>query len=531
MFISNLVISNLSQIFGSINSYKQDNLKRKFYHMLGDKVMSVDFRHLESPNFLNLFQRIQQNVDVLLNTKWAIMSITSGVLTLAGLTFIISFLNPVILLLIIIIVCINTYLNSKTVKYNYQWQKDMAPFNRKGNYIIALMLGFDNGKEIRINNLKEWIGEKFETIRVGYMSEFKKVVYKYLKINLLSITSTIVQDALIYSYLAYRVISKPSITIGQFTMYLTAIGNFSSALNNITSQFVSLSQNSLYVDKFKEFMDLKSDNEKFENKVLSDIKENNYIFEFKNVSFKYPGSEKYALKNINIVIDFSQKLSIVGMNGSGKTTFIKLLTRLYEPTEGQILLNGVDIKTITYKEYVKLFAVVFQDFKLFAFSMEENIVLNGEKDETKVLEAIKKSGLQNKLDKLPKGTQTSIFKIFDEHGIEFSGGESQKLVIARALYKNSPIIVLDEPTAALDPLAEYEIYKSFDELVKNKTAIYVSHRLSSSRFCDKVAVFHNGEIIEYGTHHQLIKLNGLYSDMYKKQAQFYVEAEAEVAAF
>ncbi len=212
---------------------------------------------------------------------------------------------------------------------------------------------------------------------------------------------------------------------------------------------------------------------------------------------------------------------MVGINGAGKTTFIKLLCRLYEPTEGVILYNGTDISEIRYDEYVRLLSVVFQDFRLLAFTMEENVVLNQSSDRGKVLEAIRKSGLEDKLERLPKGLDTNVGKDFDEEGVEFSGGEGQKLVTARAYYKDAPIVVLDEPTSALDPISENAVYQRFHEIMEDKTAIFISHRLASTRFCDRVAVFAGGKIVECGTHEQLMEQEGLYRQMFLKQAEYY----------
>ena len=255
-----------------------------------------------------------------------------------------------------------------------------------------------------------------------------------------------------------------------------------------------------------------------------ETKQGEHVIEFCNVSFKYPRSENYVLKNINLTIRSGEHLSIVGLNGAGKTTFIKLLCRLYDVTEGEIKIDGINIKEYSDEEYRKLFAVVFQDFKLFAFSLKENITLGEAEDEAKIEEVLKLSGLYEDAMKLEHGLDTTLYKSFDEQGTELSGGQQQKVAISRALYRNAPIVILDEPTAALDPVAEYEIYKKFDTLVGGKTAIYISHRLSSCKFCDHIAVFAEDTIKEYGTHETLVnKENGIYAEMFAAQAQYYVE--------
>lgn len=216
-------------------------------------------------------------------------------------------------------------------------------------------------------------------------------------------------------------------------------------------------------------------------------------------------------------------MSIVGMNGAGKTTFVKLLCRFYVPTEGDIFINGVPICKIPFDEYQKLLSVVFQDFKLFAFSVSENIQMDTTGDSKRVEEVIRGSGLEDKISSLPHGRETYVYKQFDLDGIEFSGGEGQKLAIARALYKDAPIVILDEPTSALDPIAEYDVYKRFHHLSEGRTSLYISHRLSSTRFTDKIAVFEDGRIKEYGSHDDLMKISdGIYRKMFDTQAQYYI---------
>ena len=249
-----------------------------------------------------------------------------------------------------------------------------------------------------------------------------------------------------------------------------------------------------------------------------------YEIEFRNVSFKYPGTDIYALKDVSIKMKIGERLAIVGMNGSGKTTFIKLLCRLYDPDEGEILLNGIDIKKYNYEEYMRLFSIVFQDFKIFSFSLGQNVAASADYDEKYVEDVLDKVGFQKRLDNMPKGVQTPLYKDFDEGGVEISGGEAQKIALARALYRDAPIIILDEPTAALDPISEFEIYSKFNEIVGTKTAFYISHRLSSCRFCNEIAVFHKGRIVQKGSHEDLLKdVKGKYYELWNSQAQYYNE--------
>ena len=248
---------------------------------------------------------------------------------------------------------------------------------------------------------------------------------------------------------------------------------------------------------------------------------NGFEIEFKNVSFKYPKSDTYALKNINLKINNGEKLAVVGRNGSGKTTFIKLLCRLYDVDEGEILINGTNIKEYTEESLNTLYSVVFQDYQILSLNVADNIAASGECNNRRLSAALEQANIKDRIEAMPQKEKTYLYKDLDKSGVEISGGEAQKLALARALYKASPIVILDEPTAALDPIAENEIYSRFNSFVENKTAIYISHRLSSCAFCDRIAVFDNAELVETGTHHALLAQNGRYAALWNAQATYY----------
>ena len=253
-------------------------------------------------------------------------------------------------------------------------------------------------------------------------------------------------------------------------------------------------------------------------------RDNDYAIEFRNVSFKYPGTDAYALKNLDLRLNVGQRMAVVGMNGSGKTTMIKLLCRLYDPTEGVVTLNGVDIKKYDYEEYMGIFSIVFQDFQLFSFTLGQNVAATADYDAGRATSALRMTGMAERVGTMPNGLDTPLYKDYEENGVEVSGGEAQKVALARALYKDAPFIVLDEPTAALDPIAEFDIYSRFNEIVGEKTAIYISHRLSSCRFCDDIAVFHEGELIQRGNHEDLLAdAGGKYRELWNAQAHYYTD--------
>ena len=314
--------------------------------------------------------------------------------------------------------------------------------------------------------------------------------------------------------------------IGMTTQYIGAITRFATGLSSLISHLGEIRINTSFVKQVFDF--LEQPNVMYQGSLTVEKRnDRQYEVEFRDVSFRYPGSEQYALRHVNKKFRVSQRLAVVGPNGSGKTTFIKLLCRLYDPTEGTILLNGFDIRKYDYREYLSLFSVVFQDFVLTEMPLGENVAAAAEYDRSLARSCLEKAGFGERLESLPKGLDTFLGKTLDQEGVDMSGGEKQKIVLARALYKNSPFIVLDEPTAALDPIAEAEIYSKFNEIIEDKTAIYISHRLSSCKFCDEILVFDKGNIVQQGKHETLVSAeNGKYRELWHAQAQYYDEKQA-----
>lgn len=303
------------------------------------------------------------------------------------------------------------------------------------------------------------------------------------------------------------------------------IMQFSGSLSNITRQYLNLSMLSLRVQELIKFMNIPLKNHKMGE--ITPVFDSDSVIEFKNVSFRYPGSDRLVIDKLNLTVRGDEKLCIVGVNGSGKSTFVKLLTRLYVPTDGEILLNGININEYDYREYCKLFAPVFQDFALYNITLGENIVMAEEYNRERLLSATRQSGLSAMVENTKYGYDTIIYKWFDEEGVEPSGGEGQRIAMARALYRGGSVYILDEPTAALDPNAEYEIYTQFNNMITDKCAVLITHRLSAVQLADMVAVFDDGHVAEYGTHAELYAKGGIYTEMFDKQAKFYRDKPTE----
>ena len=308
--------------------------------------------------------------------------------------------------------------------------------------------------------------------------------------------------------------------VGMVTQYVGAISRLSGSVSELIASVGEMRNNAPFIKNSLDFMNIP--NKMYKGSLtVEKRRDRNYEIEFRNVSFKYPGSDTFALKNVSMKFRIGSRLAIVGQNGSGKSTFIKLLCRLYDPTEGEILLNGIDIKKYDYANYLSVFSVVFQDFNLLHLKLGENVAGSSVYDKERVLDSLEKAGFSERLSELPLGLDTYLYKEFED-GVIVSGGDAQKIAIARALYKNAPFIILDEPTAALDPMAEAEIYSRFNEISGDRTAVYISHRLSSTRFCDEIAVFDGGQIVQHGTHAKLLSdEGGKYAELWTAQAQYY----------
>ena len=310
--------------------------------------------------------------------------------------------------------------------------------------------------------------------------------------------------------------------MGSVAQYVAAITALSSNLTQLINTWGQFRFNAVFLRTNYEFLD--TPNKMYQGSLTTEKRsDREYEIEFRDVSFHYPGTDTWALRHVNMKFRVGSRLAVVGENGSGKTTFIKLLCRLYDPTEGEILLNGIDIRKYDYKNYIALFSVVFQDFQLLSFPLGQNVAAAMRYEATRAESCLDLAGFGKRLNTLSQGLETPLYKEFDESGVQLSGGEAQKIALARALYKDAPFVVLDEPTAALDPVAEMEVYLNFDKIAGDKTAVYISHRLSSCKFCNEIAVFDHGQVVQQGTHDNLLKDMGKYQELWEAQAQYYTQ--------
>ena len=546
MLVINFLTQQIKQFVARTINVKNQVFEQKFLMLLNNKTLDMDYGSIENPETHIKRQRIDDIRRVGGGGIWKLVyqsrDAVSGIFTIitsVAVTykafFIYSsvirnnpidiFTSPLSSLFLLILIAVNTwvtiYFNAVSTKKTHKTWNEAVSQNRVLVYILTKYINtYHAGKDIRLYNQKQMIMDKYDNtldnfIRIFFKMERNQI--KYTNIN--TILSSVI-EWIVYLFIGIRAMSG-LIGLGDLFKYVVAVNRFSSGLTDFLNSFNALRVNNQYLEALYEYLDIP--NEKYQGTLTTEKRaDNDYDIEFHNVSFKYPGTETYALKNLNLKFNVGQHTAVVGMNGSGKTTMIKLLCRLYDPSEGEITLNGINIKKYDYAEYLNIFSVVFQDFKLFSFPLGQNVAASVVYDNAYVLKCIEMAGFKNRYDEMHWGLETPIYKDFDEDGVEISGGEAQKIALARALYKDGPFIVLDEPTAALDPIAEFEIYSKFNEIVGDKTAVYISHRLSSCRFCDDIAVFHEGGLIQRGNHDTLLAdAGGKYYELWNAQAQYY----------
>ncbi len=518
-----LLAGSLSSYFGHDGFIRRCRVSSQFDTEQHIRLARADLEQLESPAYLDMKEKAQKfltcdfhGFGYLLDCA---LRIIGQSVTLVGIAAIIASLNPWIVLSFAMLAGGSVYFESRVRRRAMNLAQTVIGNQRKWMYYSELFENAGYAKEIRLNQLGKWLIEK-EKAEVGKCIGALSAQHRlFIRADSLTALFTFIQQCVSYAYLIRQVLSG-AIGIGDFTMYTGAVTAFSGALRNVMNSITEIKAYDLYYDHLDEFLSIP---ETLRGGRRQPLPEGRHIIEFRDVGFRYAGSQRWALRHINLTLTSGEKLSIVGENGSGKTTLTKLLCRQYDPTEGVILLDGTDVRDIDYDRYTELFSAVFQDFRMFDMPLRDNIALGLNASDDEILHALGQVGLAGFAEKLPNGLSTHIGRMFDGQGVTPSGGEGQRIALARALLRNAPIIILDEPTAALDPRAEYEIYQRFDALTEGKTAVYISHRLSSARFCDRIAVLHKGSLIEYGTHEQLMKAQGRYHELFAMQAHFYTD--------
>lgn len=490
--------------------------------------VNIDYHYVEDKSVLELKKKSMGANPVWFLDDFFVLLLY--VVQFAGITYLFVELSPWFILIVAATSSISIVLNFKSKKNGYDFSMEQSEDSRKLEYLYRTMTDYHYAKDIRINGANNLIGNKYKDTLTTFFMKAKTNEHKKLTINTISIFVTIAQTVLMYGYFSWQVFLK-EITLADYTVLLGATSLLTSILMGFFGSIATIKTTIKYTSLFQEYKTMISKNSAIskENGRSVNVDWKNPEITFSHVYFSYPNSDVAVLRDINFSIKSSEHIGLVGLNGSGKTTIIKLLLRLYDPTSGVIQINGIDIKRIPHKDYISHIGIILQDFYVFAFSVKENISFDRKYNEDQCVFALKKAGVYDRVTELQHGVNTSMYKYCDEDGVELSGGENQKLCIARAIYKSPDLMVMDEPSSTLDPIAEYQLFNDLSQVSNQKATLFISHRLSSTISCDRIIVLSNGEIVEMGNHSELVKKNGLYSELYQIQASYYKKEDENEA--
>ncbi|MGN0142097.1 MAG: ABC transporter ATP-binding protein [Roseburia sp.] len=526
-----IVLNNVGMTFLA-NTWEALMTKKRVYtreamdRVMAEKIMNLEYSYLEDPYYLDLKERAVfavKNQDSIAQTIECAATVFSGFVTLAGLVAILASLGWVLFAVLAAGIVLTLLVYAGFSGYQVKITNAIIPVNRKYGYYLNL--GFERGlqKDIRLYDMEKMLEDRIRMFTDETCDMFENVSIRGgAVLGIMGVINDAV-SAICYGYVGIRTVSDmlgARISLGSLTMYTSAAIQFSQVFMNFGQSVIQLKQCMSYLDPYLEFMSLKEETASDGKEAFAGPVES---IEFRNVTFAYPKAEKPVLKDISFTVKRGEKISIVGLNGAGKSTLVKLICRMYKADSGTILVNGKNIYEYDYLSYMKSIAAVFQDYRLFNFTIAENISCQeNNADEKKINRLIDEVGLRRKIESLKEGIHSRFGKEYDEDGIEMSGGEGQKVAIARALYKDSSLVILDEPASALDPIAEAEIYEKFNSLVEDRTAIYISHRMSSSVFCDRILIIDDGTVADFDTHENLMKKkDSLYYKLFHSQAENY----------
>ncbi len=528
MYGMDYILTAAATFLAKSRDYLFARMINKLDNDLNSKCMNMDFEKFNDSSVQERILMVHQAVrgKNFFTSLTTFFNTVSQFITLIGIVCVMTVLNAWLLAIAGMVIALQAVLHYIRLRHERRYTQDAAEDNRKVSYISQLAKNISNKKDIVTFGMSSYILKKAELFQQEMLAVDRRRIREggFIEMAAYSLSAA-------FQILAYLLIGQKAfrgeLTIGEFTMGVASLINFMSASSFVTANLISFNDNFFYIRQYRSFLKLRTKFDRTPGSLtLNDMDIRKVEIEFRNVWFRYPGSTSYVLKNINLTIRNTERLGIVGYNGAGKTSFTLLLMRMYDPTEGAIFLNGVDIRNIDYKEYQKIISSVNQDFSLLPFSLAENIAISEAADpeeRQKITELLKENGMGERLKKMYRGLDTPVTKTLFASGVDLSGGESQKVAVVRALYKNAPVLLLDEPTSALDPAAEHEIFQKFAEMSRGKTTVLVSHRIYSTRFCDRIAVFEKGEIAEYGSFEELMERKGLYYDFFEKQAEYFKE--------
>ncbi len=530
--ISIAVLIGLKKFFEHFIYQHKYKMNSFYMKKIANKGMTTDYHNQEKEQFRKLQMESYNScnghysqVSQIYDTGVALFSNVFGFAVYFG---ILTQLNVWVVAFLVATILISYLLNKQIIQWAADHNNEKIGYQQKTNYINRVSGDIQSAKDIRLYNMATWL-ENVHHINIKALSGwYKRYASKIFKTAMMDGGLSFLREGVAYAYLLYLVFHT-QMSVADFVLYFGVITGFSVWLSGILEQVNSFNRISLSINYLRSYLEYPESYQQQGGKETADILDLPKQIEFKNVSYRYEGAEEDTLRDINLIINPKEHLAVVGLNGAGKTTLVKLICGLCDPTSGVVLYDGVDVREYNRKSYYKLFSAVFQQFSILPVTVEEIIAESTPEniDTQKVAHCLAQSGIKDKVMALPKGLQSAFGKTVYDDGVEFSGGEIQKLVLARALYKNSPIIILDEPTAALDPISESRLYETYHAMMKEKSTLFISHRLASTRFCSRILLLENGIVLEEGTHETLLALKGKYYNLFETQAKYYREDAKE----
>ncbi len=516
---------NANILFGRIS------VRCEIITLLNRKAATTSYPNLFDDKFKKLTAKSQDTVCA--NTAsteavWTTLTeLAQNILGFIVYVLLLSSVQPLLILVILVTSVISYFVGNYVNEWGYRHREEEAEYEKHINYISGRARDLTAAKDIRIFGLRPWLEELYGKATASYTAFQGKAQGVYIWARIVDLVLTFLRNAIAYAYLISLVLSN-GLGVAEFLLFFSAVGGFTAWVTGILGGFNTLHKQSLDISTVRECLEY-PEPFKFEGgEHIEAEADKKYEIRLENVSFRYPGADADTLTNINLTLHPGEKLAVVGLNGAGKTTLIKLICGFLDPTEGRVLLDGKDIRDYNRRDYYAMFSAVFQSFSLLADTIAANVAQDKDQiDMRRVRECVEKAGLRKKIESLPDGYETNLNREVYEDAILLSGGETQRLMLARALYKNAPFIVLDEPTAALDPIAESDIYQKYNEMTSGKSSIYISHRLASTRFCDRIILIEGGGIREDGTHEELLRNGGKYAELYEVQSKYYKEGGQE----
>ena len=516
---------NTNTLFGRIS------VRAEITGLLNKKAATTSYPNIDDDQFIKLLTKAREcsfsSADATEAIWTTLTMLTTNIVGFLIYVYLLTAVQPLLILVIIATTLISYFIANYVNGYGYRHREEEAEYERHMNYLMKRAEDLSTAKDIRIFGLRHWLEELYGKAMGGYTAFHKRAQGVYIWAPITDLILTFLRNGVAYAYLISLVI-RGGLGVAEFLLYFTALGGFTEWVSGILNGFSTLYKQSLDISTVRECLEYQ-EIFKFEGGKSIEAEEGRkYEIRLEDVSLRYPGADQDTLTNINLTLHPGEKLAVVGLNGAGKTTLIKLICGLLDPTAGRVLLDGEDIRNYNRADYYTMFSAVFQDFSLLAGTIATNVAQDDAGiDMERVKESVEKAGLREKIASLPDGYGTYLNREVYEGATLLSGGETQRLMLARALYKDAPFIILDEPTAALDPIAESDMYRRYHEVTGDRSSVYISHRLASTRFCDRIIMIDNAGICEEGTHEELIRLGGKYAELYAVQSKYYKEGDAE----